>query len=57
MTIEKLYPSGGYLVSDIIDGQLVKRRYYGYTKKESVRMFKHDIKHETKQGKTPAQNG
>ena len=42
MLIEKI--TGGYAVSDIIDGYISTRRYFGYTKREAVRMFKEEVK-------------
>lgn len=40
MTTTKLFPSGAIEVSDIIGGYLVRRVYYGYTKREAVRLFR-----------------
>ena len=40
MTLEKHKPSGAWIVSDIIQGQLIRRTYYGYTKREAMRMFR-----------------
>ena len=42
MTITKI--CGGYLISDIVNGYLLHRTYVGYTKKESVKLFKSLIK-------------
>lgn len=39
MTIEK-NREGAYVISDIVSGYLVTRSYYGYTKRESVRLFR-----------------
>lgn len=33
---------GAWVISDIIDGYLVTRKYYGYTKRDAVREFKAD---------------
>ena len=44
MTITKLFPSGAVEVSDIINGYLVRRIYYGYTKREAARMFRAETK-------------
>jgi hypothetical protein len=41
MLIEKI--NGGYCVSDLIDGRLVSRRYFGYTKQECKRLFKEEF--------------
>lgn len=38
MTIEKV--QGWYVISDIIGGYLVTKKYIGYTKKESIALFK-----------------
>lgn len=35
---------GAYVISDIINGYLVTKQYYGYTKRESIRRFKADTK-------------
>lgn len=44
MTIEKLFPSGAYEISDIIDDYLVTKKYMGYTKKEAIAEFKAEFK-------------
>ena len=44
MTIEKLFPSGMYCVSDVIDNQLIVRRYSGYTKREAIALFKQEVR-------------
>lgn len=43
MTIERNH-EGAYVISDIIAGYLVTKRYYGYTKREAIRMFREDTK-------------
>ena len=43
MTIERNH-EGAYVISDIVAGYLVTRRYYGYTKREAIRMFREDTK-------------
>lgn len=40
MTVTVLFPSGGLEVSDIINGHLVTRRYFGFSKREAKRMFR-----------------
>ena len=40
MTITKLTPSGAYEISDIVGGYRVARTYYGYTKRDAVKLFK-----------------
>ena len=44
LSITKNPINGAYVVSDIIDGHLVTRTYYGYTKKECRRMFRNEFK-------------
>ena len=44
MTATKLFPSGAYEVSDIIGGRLIRRTYYGYTKREAVQAFRAQFK-------------
>jgi hypothetical protein len=39
MTIEKNY-EGAWVVSDIVGGYLVTRRYYYYSKREALAMFR-----------------
>lgn len=39
MSIEKNY-SGAYVISDVVNGYLVTKQYYGYTKREAVALFK-----------------
>jgi hypothetical protein len=46
MTVEKMFPSGGYLISDIINDQYVSRRYFGYLKKEAIAEFKQEFRKE-----------
>jgi len=42
MIATKLFPSGAWEVSDIIDGYRVSWVYYGYTKREALAMFRRD---------------
>ncbi len=44
MNIERMFPSGGWLITDIINGQYEKRRYFGYTKREAMQCFKDEFK-------------
>jgi len=37
---------GQWIISDIINGYLVIRQYYGYTKREALQMFKHETRKE-----------
>jgi hypothetical protein len=43
MSIRKNY-LGGYVISDIIANHLFERCYYGYSKREAIRLFKIDAK-------------
>ncbi len=44
MTIEKVtgVNSGGYRITDMIDGRYVSCLYLGYTKKQAIARFKKD---------------
>ena len=44
MTIERMFPSGAYRIDAVIDGYLVTKWYYGYTKREAIRLFKEETK-------------
>jgi len=35
---------GAWVVSGLVDGHLVTRRYYGYTKREAVAMWREEAK-------------
>jgi hypothetical protein len=42
-------PNGSYTVSEIVNGYLVSRTYYGYTKRDAIRIFKNEcVKEKTK---------
>jgi hypothetical protein len=41
MSVEKL--ENGYLISTILLGIRVKRKYYGYSRAEAIAKFKEDI--------------
>lgn len=43
MIIERNY-QGAWVISDIIGGYRVARQYYGYTKREAIRLFRADSK-------------
>lgn len=47
MTIEKLFPSGAWCISGVIEGEsdhyFLTRTYYGYTKKEAIKLWKKQI--------------
>jgi len=42
ITVEKLR-NGGHLLSAIVDGYLVTRRYYGYTVNHAVALFHEEL--------------
>jgi hypothetical protein len=44
MTVEKQFPSGAWLISDIVRGSLFTRRYMGYTKRQAITLFKAEVK-------------
>lgn len=46
MSIRKIPHSGAIEISDIIHGYLVRRVYFGFTRKQAVAAFK--IEHATK---------
>lgn len=39
MSIQKHFPSGGWIISEIIDGYLVTKIIMGHTKKEAIAIF------------------
>lgn len=43
MLIERNY-EGAWIISDIVAGYFITRRYYGYTKREAIRLFKMEMK-------------
>lgn len=43
MNVEKL-ENGGWLIATILNGVRVKRKYFGYSKREAIAQFKADIK-------------
>lgn len=44
MTIEKMFPSGGLLITDIVGGEFVKMRYFDYTVEEAIELFRQELK-------------
>jgi len=44
MSIERMFPSGGWRISDIIGNYLVTRRYFGYTKREAIAEFRAEFR-------------
>lgn len=43
MTVERMFPSGGWLITDIIGGYCISRRYFGYTKREAIKLFRNEF--------------
>jgi hypothetical protein len=39
LVVEQLRPSGGWMVSDIVDGYWVRRRYFGYSRSIAIQIF------------------
>ena len=33
----------GFIISDLINGYLITKRYIGYTKQQSIKMFKEEF--------------
>ena len=46
MWIEVVPHSGMLVLSDLVGGSLMTRRYIGYTKQEAIQQFKQDIEDE-----------
>ena len=48
MTIEKIFPSAAWQVSGVVEGEgdtyYLTRTYYGYTKREAIRLWKEHIR-------------
>jgi hypothetical protein len=48
MTIEKIHPSGAWRVSGVVEGEgdhyFLTRVYYGYTKREAVRLWREQVR-------------
>ena len=38
------FPSNAWVVATIHDGHLVTRTYFGYSKREAIRLFKAELK-------------
>jgi hypothetical protein len=43
MSIDKTH-EGAWRISDIVGGYLVTKRYYGYTKREAIKLFKEETR-------------
>lgn len=44
MTVERMFPSGGWLCYAVHNGRYIARRYFGYTKKEAIQLFNRELK-------------
>lgn len=44
LSVERLWPSGGYRVAAIVGGYYVERVYMGYTRREAVRRFRAELR-------------
>ena len=47
MTITRPW-SGGYEICDIVAGRLLRRRYFGYTRREAIALFRKARREEMK---------
>ena len=43
MTCTKLFPSGALEISDVRNGQLVRRVYFDFTRKEAIADFRREF--------------
>lgn len=47
MTAQKLFPSGAWQISGVVEGEhdhyFLTRTYYGYTKKEAIKLWRQHI--------------
>jgi hypothetical protein len=50
MTIEKVFPSGAWRVCGVVEGEsdhyFLERVYYGYTKREAVKLWNEQVREE-----------
>lgn len=44
MIVERVNHSGMWVISDLIGGVLVTRKYLDYSRKEAIELFKHETK-------------
>ena len=51
MTVERMKPSGGYLITDTVNGYLFKRCYFQYTRAEAIAEFRQERRDEKAKGK------
>ena len=43
MAATKLFPSGAWEVTDIIDGHYTRRTYFGHGKREALQLFREEF--------------
>ena len=48
MTAYRNQVNGSWIISDIVGGCYYKRAYYGYTKRDALRLFRAYVKEEAK---------
>lgn len=44
MLIERVRHSGMWVISEIVKGALVTRKYLGYSRKEAIQLFRQEMK-------------
>jgi hypothetical protein len=56
MSVEKVRPSGAYVISHLSDGVLNSKQYQGYTKKQAMKLHKDNYEKGLTPRKVTAQN-
>jgi hypothetical protein len=46
--IIEMGPEGQWIISEIVNGYLITKTFFGYTKKMAVKLFKQEIKNKMK---------
>ena len=44
MLIERVRHSGMWVISEIVKGALVTRKYLGYSRREAIQLFKREVR-------------
>jgi len=44
MLIERVQHSGMWVISEIVKGTLVTRKYLGYSKRDAIQLFKREVR-------------
>lgn len=44
MLIEQVRHSGMWVISEIVKGALITRKYIGYSRREAIQQFKRDVR-------------